>query len=310
MRAAAADGRDGGGVRGDPPRVAHGRPGQLGRDPVADPAGSRRHVLAARRRSSGADVAAGLRRATDAAYQAVLRPVEGTILTVVRSAAESVEQAVTEGETTLAGVLERAADAAREAVASTPDLLPVLREAGVVDAGGRGFELLLAACLHVVAGRPLPAAEEVHASVAVADARRRRPRRRRRRRPPLRGHVLPPGRRRRASTTSSRRGVVSATRSSSSAATASGTATCTPTTSAPPSRPASPSGRPRDIRVTDLLEQVADREEEAWVRDQTPGGTPVEHGRPPRWSRWRWATGCARCFAASACSRWWRAGSR
>ena len=97
----------------------------------------------------------------------MLRPVEGTILTVVRSAAEAVERAVTEGETTLAGVLERAAAAARDAVASTPDLLPVLREAGVVDAGGRGFELLLAACLHVVADRPLPAAEEVHANVAV-----------------------------------------------------------------------------------------------------------------------------------------------
>jgi hypothetical protein len=118
---------------------------------------------------SGADVAAGLRRAADAAYQAVLRPVEGTILTVVRSAAESVEHAVREGETTLAGVLERAAGAARDAVASTPDLLPVLREAGVVDAGGRGFELLLAACLNVVAGRPLPAVEAVHSNVAVGE---------------------------------------------------------------------------------------------------------------------------------------------
>jgi DAK2 domain fusion protein YloV len=116
---------------------------------------------------SGADVAAGLRRATDAAYQAVLRPVEGTILTVVRSAAESVERAVADGETTLAGVLERAEGAARDAVASTPDLLPVLREAGVVDAGGRGFELLLASALHVVAGRALPAPEEVHSRVEV-----------------------------------------------------------------------------------------------------------------------------------------------
>jgi DAK2 domain fusion protein YloV len=117
---------------------------------------------------SGTDVAAGLRRAADAAYQAVLRPVEGTILTVVRAAAETVEHAVGEGETTLAGVLEHAAGAARDAVASTPDLLPVLREAGVVDAGGRGFELLLAACLNVVSGTPLPAAEVIHAKVEVA----------------------------------------------------------------------------------------------------------------------------------------------
>jgi len=119
---------------------------------------------------SGADVGAGLRRAADAAYGAVLRPVEGTILTVVRSAAESVEHALREGETSLAGVLERAAGAARDAVASTPDLLPVLREAGVVDAGGRGFELLLAACLNVVSGEPLPPAEAVHAKVDVASA--------------------------------------------------------------------------------------------------------------------------------------------
>src|SRR5205823_475717 len=62
---------------------------------------------------SGTDVAAGLRRAADAAYQAVLRPVEGTILTVVRVAAESVERAVGEGETSLTGVFERAAAAAR-----------------------------------------------------------------------------------------------------------------------------------------------------------------------------------------------------
>src|SRR5438046_1130245 len=51
------------------------------------------------------DVVTGLRRASDAAYEAVLRPVEGTILTVVRMAAESVEKALAEGESTLDGVL-------------------------------------------------------------------------------------------------------------------------------------------------------------------------------------------------------------
>ncbi|MCU1451453.1 MAG: domain fusion protein YloV, partial [Acidimicrobiales bacterium] len=67
---------------------------------------------------SGVDVAAGLRRATDAAYEAVLRPVEGTILTVVRLATESVDRAVTDGETALNTILERATDAARDAVAA------------------------------------------------------------------------------------------------------------------------------------------------------------------------------------------------
>jgi hypothetical protein len=117
---------------------------------------------------SGRDLVAGLRRATDAAYEAVLRPVEGTILTVVRSAAESVERAYDDGEAALGALLDRAATAARDAVASTPDLLPALRDAGVVDAGGRGFELLLAACLNVVAERPVPEPEEVHTPPAVA----------------------------------------------------------------------------------------------------------------------------------------------
>ncbi|MET0919648.1 MAG: DAK2 domain-containing protein [Acidimicrobiia bacterium] len=117
---------------------------------------------------SGADVVAGLRRASDAAYEAVLRPVEGTILTVVRSAAESVEQDFASGEASLTDVLERAADAARDAVARTPDLLPALRDAGVVDAGGRGFELLLAACLNVVDERPVPEPETVATPASVA----------------------------------------------------------------------------------------------------------------------------------------------
>ncbi|HEX5588192.1 MAG TPA: DAK2 domain-containing protein, partial [Acidimicrobiia bacterium] len=117
---------------------------------------------------SGPDLVAGLRRATDAAYAAVLRPVEGTILTVVRSAAESMERAQEGGEAKLSDLLERAASAARDAVASTPDLLPVLRDAGVVDAGGRGFELLLAACLNVVSDRPVPEPQVVNTPAAVA----------------------------------------------------------------------------------------------------------------------------------------------
>ncbi|MEX2099783.1 MAG: DAK2 domain-containing protein [Acidimicrobiia bacterium] len=116
---------------------------------------------------SAPDVVAGLRRATDAAYEAVLRPVEGTILTVVRSAAESVERALADGEATLGGLLENATAAARAAVERTPELLPVLRDAGVVDAGGRGFELLLHACLSVVIGRPVPPPEVVKTPAAV-----------------------------------------------------------------------------------------------------------------------------------------------
>jgi hypothetical protein len=94
-----------------------------------------------------------MRRAADAAYEAVLRPVEGTILTVVRETAEAIESVT---DVDLAALLTLAAEAADRAVARTPDLLPVLREAGVVDAGGKGFTLFIAAFLEVVAGRPIP----------------------------------------------------------------------------------------------------------------------------------------------------------
>ncbi len=98
--------------------------------------------------------AAGLRRGSDAAYQAVMRPVEGTILTVVRAAAD----AVAGPTSSFADMLDVAYDAACAAVEKTPELLPVLRDAGVVDAGGKGFTLLLAAMLEVVADRPIPEA--------------------------------------------------------------------------------------------------------------------------------------------------------
>jgi uncharacterized protein len=113
------------------------------------------------------DFAVGLRQASDAAYEAVMRPVEGTILTVVRAAAEAAEAARDAGEQALVGMLDAALLAARDAVARTPDLLPVLKEAGVVDAGGHGFTLLLDALLEVVAGRPIPEPEYVNTPVSV-----------------------------------------------------------------------------------------------------------------------------------------------
>jgi DAK2 domain fusion protein YloV len=105
---------------------------------------------------AAAEVTAALRTAADAAYQAVMRPVEGTILTVVRWAAEAAEGARDKGATSLVDLLDEAAAAARQAVAQTPEMLPVLRDAGVVDAGGQGFTLLLDAFLEVVDGRPIP----------------------------------------------------------------------------------------------------------------------------------------------------------
>ena len=117
--------------------------------------------------ASSGDLVVGLRRATDAAYQAVLRPVEGTILTVVRVATEAVEAARGDGEEELSVLLDRAAAAARQAVEQTPELLPVLKQAGVVDAGGQGFALMIDAFLNVVEGRPLPEPQVVATPPAV-----------------------------------------------------------------------------------------------------------------------------------------------
>ena len=88
--------------------------------------------------AGAADFADGMRQASDAAYEAVMRPVEGTILTVVRATAEAAEAARDAGEQALEGMLDAALAAAVDAVARTPELLPVLKEAGVVDAGGAG----------------------------------------------------------------------------------------------------------------------------------------------------------------------------
>ena len=97
-------------------------------------------------------LADGLRRARDGAYGAVMRPVEGTILTVARAAADAAS-----GEhASLIELLDAAKQAADAALASTPELLPVLKQAGVVDAGGAGLVLLLDSLLHVTAGRALP----------------------------------------------------------------------------------------------------------------------------------------------------------
>jgi DAK2 domain fusion protein YloV len=107
----------------------------------------------------------GFRHAADAAYEAVMRPVEGTILTVARAIAEAAEAM---DAPALVELLDRAADAGRDAVARTPELLPVLREAGVVDAGGKGLTLLVDAFLEVVDGRPVPEAELVDTPASVA----------------------------------------------------------------------------------------------------------------------------------------------
>jgi DAK2 domain fusion protein YloV len=101
-------------------------------------------------------LAAGLIAAAAAAYRAVLQPVEGTILTVAREAAAAAQRAALSGAS-LVDVLAAAAAAAAVAVQRTPEQLAVLREAGVVDAGGQGYAVLLEGLLRGLRGEPLDA---------------------------------------------------------------------------------------------------------------------------------------------------------
>ncbi|MGH9093269.1 MAG: DAK2 domain-containing protein, partial [Acidimicrobiales bacterium] len=106
-------------------------------------------------RVGAAEVAEALVVASDLARRAVVRPVEGTILTVARAAGEGASRARGAGGDLLS-VVEAARKAAARALEETPQLLEALARAGVVDAGGCGYLLLLDALLAVLDGRALP----------------------------------------------------------------------------------------------------------------------------------------------------------
>lgn len=114
----------------------------------------------------GAVIADALDEAATAAYGAVMRPVEGTILTVARVAAEGGRAAADSGADLL-GVLEAAHASGSDALARTPEMLQVLADAGVVDSGGTGLMLLFDVVLNVVDGRPVPEATDDPAGASV-----------------------------------------------------------------------------------------------------------------------------------------------
>ena len=125
-------------------------------------------ALAGKSRFNGLDLANALESGTKAAYGAVAKPVEGTILTVIReSSAASV--AIAERENDLEAVLTFTLDAAEKSVAKTPSLLPILREAGVVDSGGQGlYRLFQGALLFIVGKAPEIARPSAAAGTAPA----------------------------------------------------------------------------------------------------------------------------------------------
>ena len=235
--------------------------------------------------SGGPEVARGLAAASDAARQAVLRPVEGTILSVARAAAEGAEQAAAGGGALLV-VLEAAHAAAAEALARTPEQLPVLAQAGVVDAGGSGYLLLLDSALTVLDGRPLPRAPAVTAlaySVA-ADALPRAG---------LGAEELDAGSDLRYEvmyfleapdhTIGPFKDVWAGLGDSIVVVGGDGLWNCHIHTNdvGASIEAALDAGRPRDIRVTDLADQV---DEERWVREgaQVPGTVAADQGPAPR----------------------------
>ena len=124
--------------------------------------------LGGKRRFNGLDLAHSLSQGSKAAYAAVAKPVEGTILTVIRESADAAVIAA-ERSDDIESVLAATVDAAEKSVARTPSLLAVLREAGVVDSGGQGlYRLLQGALLHVVGGAPASVARDrSHAGAGV-----------------------------------------------------------------------------------------------------------------------------------------------
>ncbi len=131
--------------------------------------------LGGKQRFNGLDLAHALSEGAKTAYGAVAKPVEGTILTVIRESAAAAVVAA-ERDNDIEVVLGATLDAAEKSVARTPSLLAILREAGVVDSGGQGlYRLFQGALLHLVGQTPVaasrrPAAGGPKPSTLVAHA--------------------------------------------------------------------------------------------------------------------------------------------
>ena len=126
--------------------------------------------LVRKRRFNGLDLAYCLALGTETAYAAVKKPVEGTILTVIRQASAAATEAA-ERDDAIETVLAAALDAAERAVAETPSLLPILAEAGVVDSGGQGLFRLFQGAFGFVIGKTVVPAPP-HTAVQPRPAQR------------------------------------------------------------------------------------------------------------------------------------------
>lgn len=98
---------------------------------------------------TASNLKAAFKEGVKSAYKAVMNPTEGTILTVARLASETIQKDKTQDVVLL---FEKALEGAKDALAKTPDMLPALKKAGVVDAGGQGFVVMLEGMLQVLKG--------------------------------------------------------------------------------------------------------------------------------------------------------------
>ncbi|MBX3045546.1 MAG: DAK2 domain-containing protein [Anaerolineales bacterium] len=112
------------------------------------------------------DLARGFSESRDTAYKGVVRPVEGTILTVSKDMATAAEEAIASGVKDPIQLLESVLKAADASVRHTPELLPILKEAGVVDSGGKGLYFLIEGMLRWVRGQQVRQAESIIAPIA------------------------------------------------------------------------------------------------------------------------------------------------
>lgn len=119
--------------------------------------------------ADAASFAAAMQEGVSAAYKAVMKPAEGTVLTVSRLAAKRAVDTVAEGETDIEKVLEEALKEGWDALAQTTDMNPVLKKAGVVDAGGKGYLLILEGMLAELRGEPMPEISDDGESKEKAD---------------------------------------------------------------------------------------------------------------------------------------------
>lgn len=118
--------------------------------------------------ADGAALAEAMHGGVDAAYKAVMKPIEGTILTVAREAAIAASAGASSGGNAHA-VFEAAVEQAKDALARTPEMLPVLKKAGVVDSGGQGLVVIYSAMLDALEGKTRPAFP-VEPAVPVLDS--------------------------------------------------------------------------------------------------------------------------------------------